>query len=238
MIKRKIGLDIFRIILVLLVFLFHSNMHIGCDYKILNNFIKMGAIAMTGFFMLSGFTLFLTNSNSDFTSKAKTKTFYMKRLISILPAYYMTALLYIVFIGNETLTQNIWLAPIEILGLQSIFTSVFAYSHNGGTWFISCLLICYIFYPFLQELVKQMAIKNKFILLGLCFFILLYSPFIVENFGLATIYDNPWFRLIEFIIGVILASFKSDYENNVLVNKYLFKWKFIILEGLIGRAHV
>ena len=55
--NRIVGLDFFRVILAVLVFVFHSNMHFGCDYGIFNHFARMGAIAMTGFFMLSGYAL-------------------------------------------------------------------------------------------------------------------------------------------------------------------------------------
>lgn len=59
--KRLIGLDYFRIICVVVIFLFHAQMHLGTDFLIFNDFIKQGAIFMTGFFMLSGFVLYLTN---------------------------------------------------------------------------------------------------------------------------------------------------------------------------------
>lgn len=54
---RVIGIDIFRIALALLIFMFHSWMHFGCDYYFLRNFVSVGAIAMTGFFLLSGYAL-------------------------------------------------------------------------------------------------------------------------------------------------------------------------------------
>lgn len=60
--SRVVGLDLLRISLALLIFLFHSHIHIlKCDYGIMNGFISMGAIAMTGFFLLSGYTLNLNN---------------------------------------------------------------------------------------------------------------------------------------------------------------------------------
>ena len=58
--QRVVSLDIFRFLLAFLVFLFHSWMHIGCYYSwIFTPFISMGAIAMTAFFILSGYSLYL-----------------------------------------------------------------------------------------------------------------------------------------------------------------------------------
>lgn len=56
---RVIGIDIFSITLALLIFMFHYCMHFGCDYYYLTNFVSLGAIAMTGFFLLSCYSLLL-----------------------------------------------------------------------------------------------------------------------------------------------------------------------------------
>ena len=55
--RRLVGLDVFRIMSAVVVFLFHTQMHMGADFGFLNEFIHMGAIFMTGFFMLSGYAL-------------------------------------------------------------------------------------------------------------------------------------------------------------------------------------
>ena len=52
---RAVGLDLMRISMALLVFMFHSRCHVlHCSYGFLNLFVDMGAVAMTGFFLLSG----------------------------------------------------------------------------------------------------------------------------------------------------------------------------------------
>lgn len=77
--------------------------------------------------------------------------------------------------------------PIEFLGLQSFFSSLFGYSHNGGTWFISCILFCYLAYPFLQEGIKAMGKKGRIRLMAFCMIILLYAPIVVHVFSLKSI---------------------------------------------------
>lgn len=93
--ERLIVLDILRIFLVLIVFLFHSNIHLDCEYSFLTPFISMGAIAMTGFFLLSGFSLFyINNENSDFNDSLSIKSFYRKRLLGIFPIYWFIVIVY------------------------------------------------------------------------------------------------------------------------------------------------
>lgn len=73
--NRLLGLDIMRICLALLVFMFHSQMHFGCDYYVLNSFVGIGAVAMSGFMILSGFVLFISYSRKDFTKMSEVRFF-------------------------------------------------------------------------------------------------------------------------------------------------------------------
>ena len=119
-----------------MIFLFHSVGH-GGNYGVFQEFVQMGAIFMTGFFLLSGYSLFYTHGSDDFACLHTVRSFYVKRGIGILPLYYATALLYILFLGTESPVENALLAPAELLGIQSAFSSLFPTSHNSGTWFIS-----------------------------------------------------------------------------------------------------
>lgn len=217
---RFVGLDMLRIALALLIFLFHSHVQFECDYFVFNDFIRLGAISMTGFLMLSGYCLHLAYSKKDLTKLSEIKVFYLKRLITILPLYYFIALLYTIWGTSEgivSMKENILLFPVETLCLQTIFSSLFTYTHNGGTWFVSCIIICYFIYPFLQTLLSQMGNKAKLYLACVLCGILLYAPFVEYAFQLQSIYDNPFFRLMEFTVGVIIAQINcSDCRYGVL----------------------
>ena len=213
--KRIIGLDIFRLSLALLIYMFHSQIHFKCSYSYLNDFIKTGAIAMTGFIILSGFVLYISYSQKDFTKIREIRTFYIKRLISILPLYYSIAIFHVAY---QTITGKISLAdvailfPVELFSVQSTYFSLFYNSHNYGTWFISCILICYALYPFIQFLISKISNRCRLITLLIICVLLLYAPIVRIYFGLdkLTIYANPFYRLLEFMIGVILAHIVSS----------------------------
>ncbi len=216
--KRLIGLDIFRIMSAFLVFLFHSVVHLKCTYGVFSGFISMGAIFMTGFFILSGFTLFTSWENKGLSDLSVIRTFYIRRFINIYPLYLFVTFFWILFWGGKK--DYFFLLPIEILGIQSTFVSLFDYWHNSGTWFISCLLVCYVLYPFGQECIKQLSFKGKMFLLVLSFGVLLWAPIVAVKFQTARIYDNPFYRCLEFLIGVILAAI---YKN---INKEKFRFFF------------
>ena len=230
--NRIVGLDILRVSLIVLVFVFHSNMHFGCDYGIFNHFTRMGAIAMTGFFMLSGYAL--TYSYPQVISDMKkVKSFIFKRIISLFPLYYVVSALFIVIYNKESAESLLLLLPIELLGLQSCFSSLFSVSHIGGTWFISCMMLCYLIFPFLQWIIDNMSLKSKYLLGGAIFVIMIVSPIVQRHFHLASIYDNPFFRILEFMEGIIVASMSyKDVEKKCLSLKAII-WLLIIVTILI-----
>ena len=187
---------------------------------------------MTAFFVLSGYVIYYTYQKKDLGRLANIKLFYKKRCITILPIYYLVGTLYIIFLGTESLLENVILMPIEVLGLQSVFTSIFAVSHNGGTWFVSCILLCYLIYPFAQEIIKQISLKSKIKMLLLSVLVLLWSPFIVWKFQTGTIYSNPFFRILEFIIGILLCSMKDEISR-LSIARFLYSRIFIFIEFII-----
>lgn len=184
--------------------------------------------------MLSGYSLYYVyNKKFDTSNLKEIINFYKKRIISIFPLYYVVSLIYIIFVGKEPVYLNILLAPLELLGIQTWYTSLFGYSHNGGSWFISCLLFCYLIYPYIQTITKQLTYRQKVIVLIFCYFILLYSPFIVHEFSLSNIYSNPLMRWLEFDIGVIICSINSRDESNSKFKMLLSNIYFILFISIL-----
>ncbi len=226
---RAAGLDLFRVVAAVMVLLFHCNIHHGNDFGALTGFVSMGAVFMTAFFMLSGYVLFLTYKDKSLVQGGTLKKFYLKRVFGIFPLYLIVAVLYVVTLGQESVFQNLVLLPIEVLGLQSVFSTLFPVSHNGGTWFISCLLFAYLAFPLMQEIVKQMTTRTKWIVLAVCVAVLFWSPLVVHTFKTDSIYSNPFFRGLEFFIGVLLCSLPIKAS----VAKLLATWKAFVVEILL-----
>ena len=226
---RAAGLDLFRVVAAVMVLLFHCNIHHESSFGPLTGFVSMGAVFMTAFFMLSGYVLFLTYKDKPLVQGDALKNFYLKRVFGIFPLYLVVAVLYVVILGEESVFQNLVLLPIELLGLQSVFSTLFPVSHNGGTWFISCLLFAYLAFPLMQEIVKQMSTRTKWIVLAVCVAVLFWSPLVVHTFKTDSIYSNPFFRGLEFFIGVLLCSLPIRTR----IAKILATWKALIVETLL-----
>lgn len=220
---RYFMFDIIRIVCALVIFGRQAQTMAGFSFGIvINNIcINMTSIIMTCFFMLSGFSLYISNGVGNLFNKDNLCKFYKKRAISILPIYYLTHFVWI-FFYEEDLIKGIIATPLELLGIQSVFSTVFGVLHNGGTWFISCIIISYFVYPLMQEIINKLSMKDRAIILLISLLLAAYMPYYAVLSGSMTLYTNPFMRVIEFFIGVVLASLINNNdkktENNFSSN--------------------
>ena len=80
----------------------------------------------------------------------------------------------------------------------------------------------------MQEIVKQMSTRTKWIVLAVCVAVLFWSPLVVHTFKTDSIYSNPFFRGLEFFIGVLLCSLPIHAG----IAKILATWKALLVEVL------
>lgn len=235
--NRKYGLDLLRIMAMGVIFIGHSANQFSCNYWMLSPLIELRIAAMSLFFMLSGYVIFLTYHNKNMHSFSEIKMFYIKRIASIVPIYYFISIIFIIFIGNEHFVDIIKLLPIELLGLQTTVSSLVGISHNGGTWFVSCLLLCYFFYPYIQQLISKKSYKMKIVATMFIIGFMIYMPFVISWFGLLSIYENPFYRGVEFTLGCILSAIVSEHIINCNQPSFIklntFGWIIFILSSVL-----
>ena len=132
-------------------------------------------------------------------------SFYKRRAVAILPAYYLAHIIVLLFNYDQ---WNSWaiLTPIEIIGIQTWFHTLFGILDIGGTWFISCIILGYFIYPILHEIANSISQKSRTFICVLIYLVLCYSNFVIKQYGLATTYSNPLFRTLEIAFGVFLVS--------------------------------
>lgn len=202
--SRRIGWDILRISLAIEIFAFHAHMHLGVSFGCFNDFLSEGALCMTGFFILTGCVLGYTHTNKNFFRREDLLVFYKKRFISIIPLYWIIVLLY--YLDTNFSTYDFIRLPMELGGGQAIFVGSFSFGHNGGTWFISCLIICYFFFPLLQILLNGLTERKLWILLIVLNGFDVYASVLVSKMEFSELYSVPWLRCVQFTIGCILAE--------------------------------
>ena len=207
---RKVGWDLFRVAMVLVVFAFHANMHLGLSFGIFTRFVAAGSLCMSGFFMLSGAVLYYRYGDEKVFNSGL-KGFYLKRFLSLLPLYWAITILF--FLDNPVGTDGLKMLPIEILGIQALFPVDFFMVHNGGTWFVSCLLICYVIFPLIVKLIDG---TRRAGLIALCLLLTafdIYALMITYRFGFVELYSTPVSRCIQFAIGCTVAAVIKTGKN-------------------------
>ncbi len=94
--------------------------------------------------------------------------------------------------------------------LQSLFAGSFSFLHNDGTWFVSCVFVCYLFYPYVSRIVDRNARSANLLLALALYCVSSYAFLPVHRFGFAEIYANPLLRMAEFALGVVAGKFFAD----------------------------
>ena len=203
---RMYLIDIMRIICAFLIYARHSITMYGCSYgKVVDAlFVELTSPVMTCFFILSGFSIHYQHRLEQITS-AWTRTYLKKRILSIMPSYLLVVLIWPIFYPEQL---NNWaiLLPVDLLGIQTSYRSLFGILHNGGTWFVSCLLLAYVLYPVIKAVYCSEMKWVPFVMIILIHFILIYSNLIIPKFSLDGLYSNPLARTAEFLAGVSFAE--------------------------------
>lgn len=232
---EKIGsLNLLKFALAFLTFLFHWNLLFSVVYKsnLVNNFISAGAIAMSGFFMLSGFLLYYIYSKKDFSDFNYLKIFYMKRLAKILPScYFVVAIIWILHAVLKHTFPEVLAVLMQIIPVSAFFPDMFTYGLNGMLWFVSVLLFLYFLFPFLCFIVK--SVKHIFLFSAIIYLLGIFPSIVDCYHNHISLYFLPHFRICEFIMGMITARFllnsNKPLKNDIL---YLLLTTFSIFMGV------
>lgn len=164
------------------------------------------------FFILSGFSISYNYLNSNEWDYLTTRHFYAKRLIQIIPAYLLIHILWL-FLGKDSFIRWLFLTPFELTYLQSMYPNIIGLLHNGGTWFISCLMISYFIYPILRCIFHDSKPRTVYTCSICIIASLVYLPFIGYYYSLGgDVYTNPILRALEFTLGV-LWNYCAFYIN-------------------------
>lgn len=212
---RLYAIDFLKLVSAAVIFLFHCNMHLGIQFKSLTPFISQGAVVMDLFFMLSGFALYYGYLDTPLSGSTALAGFYRKRLFAIYPLYLVIMLVFLLVMDPASLTQKILELPIQLLLLQSWFSGLFSYSHNGGTWFLSCLAFCYLLFPLLKVPLERAGKRRVCMLLALVYLLCAVSPHLVIACELPNIYSSPLLRMLQFFAGMLTAALVSQGNSRV-----------------------
>lgn len=208
--KEFLSLTGLRFVAAFYLFVFHIHIRWPVtDLPYLKTIANQGAVGMSLFFMLSGFVLAYSYTDSNRTLKS----YLVNRLARIYPVYVAAAVLTLPWMGissadtGKMFAQGTLLVFSNVLLVQAWLPSLFPFWNNGASWSISVEAFCYVLVPLLLPLLVTQSRRRLYVLVAI--FLLLGSlPGLTAaafpNPLNAVFYSLPIFRLPEFMVGILI----------------------------------
>lgn len=190
------------------------------DKKIdfLTSFIKHGNCGVETFLFLSGIFLYYS------MKKSTVKAFYEKRLIRIyLPLLFIDG----IYWAYTCLYQKYDLMQF----LKNITGYSFWFGNVRITWFVSLILLLYLFYPVVfKYILEPFSPRKSFILISIICIFIYGSCFFLNKFEEThhwyTMTEIAWTRIPVFLLGCYVGPFV--YRKKI-INQWLFVGSFFVL---------
>ena len=239
---RLYGLDLLRILCALIVYCFHSIIHMGHNYGFLSSYMKDSPVIMILFFMISGFALYYQYHSTKLMDMSNLKPFYIKKAADLIPLYWFLILIYEPIYKTMPWKRYLFLLPTEFLGQQSIYDQINSFSHNPGSWFISCLIFCLFFSPFFNDLISQLDKKTRISSLIILSSLCVYAQILAKIYTTYIVFSNVVFRLFEYIIGMLICSLyletKQEENNLYLLPTFITGVFYVFSISLLHNAQI
>jgi len=221
--KRVKSLDLLRVVGFSLIIYYHMivQLQISGIYPIemLTKFYEganfhVATLAVALFFMISGAGLSLsTKEHFDY------KQYYKKRFLRILIPFYLVYALTV--LGKAFQRHSLaavfsaispWRFLFTITGLDGYLElyGVETFSMGVGEWFLGCILLLYVVYPFLRSLLQRSA--PIFLILTTVVYVLV----IIGNFSILPLHQNIILKGYEFCLGMFLGKHLSLVKSKCL----------------------
>jgi len=233
-------LSLFRFLAVVTVVFIHYGRNIE-NIFLLPNIITRGGTIITFFFILSGFGLFLSSQKKG---SINLRQYFIKRVMRILPFYYIALLLtalILLIAGNFSFIKFF----LALFCIQSWFPG-YQHSINPPGWFVADLLFFYCIFPIIFfRIMKKTPNAGKLLFSSILFWL---AVVIVLN-SLLSNYPETYYNYIDcspiswfcsFYMGICGAYFvKSTGKKDIWgsTNSSWYTAAILVLSSLVFLVH-
>ena len=244
-------INLLRFLAAMWVLLFHAHLHFGdiSSLRLLLPFIEQGVLAMSLFFILSGFIL--SSRYSVFLDRESLMNFYIARFSRLYPVYFIMGALTVwtlfgqmgdyVLGDGETLKGILWILIVVVMfvtATQAWFPSLFSVWNFGGSWSLSVEAFFYALFPVLRAHLDNLSNKVLFgIVLGIPLLAIAMAAGLQasrtnqDDMGII-FYSIPIYRFPEFILGI--SGFILFKSRNYPINNFLIFSSLLLVIGLLS----
>ena len=222
-----------RIFFALMVFGAHCYV---IDSSFDAHFFKEGFVGVSFFFVLSGFIIAYNYQEKLLEKTATKRTFWVARLARIYPLHLLTLLIavciggYVQYSGTADWIKHF--AASTFL-LQPFFPSAdYFFSFNSPSWSLGCEQLFYFCFPLIVPFLHTK--RSLFITLLICLPIMLAGMYLTNEEQIkAYWYVNPFTRLPDFFVGVLLYQFSRLLSNRFLIIGGEISYSFYLIHLFI-----
>lgn len=235
--KRNGALDFIKVVATTIIVLHHYQQLAGVFYETGINFyfgtFYFGYIVEM-FFIMSGFCMLKYIERIE--KGVSFWQYYFNRWYRFLPgitlsvaAYCLLAICYGILYGEAWCEYaiSVWGGGITLLGIQTwgIFLDP---GYNGVLWYISCLLLCYIFFYITSKICITAKISCCYGYLLMIFLGCIMMESTKSSISLPFWNHNIGRAYVAFFVGILFAVL---YESGKYVRYYKYAWVVIFFAG-------
>lgn len=231
-----------RFLLALYVLFFHNvSIFEGTGY--LYQLLTKGYIAVSGFFVLSGFILSYNYSSREGFSLKK---FYVARVARILPVYILSILIQlpVFFYFSRSVFYDQWSKEFFPTTVSTFFmiqtwNAEWLEKLNGPSWSISVEFFFYLLFPLSLRIIKKLKPLIQICLLLLLYVLIFYN---IPAWVVGKVYEgfqvpinsaaHPITHLPVFISGALFANLyldnKEEFQFRIRKNTMTFLATFLV----------
>ena len=185
-------------LLALMIFIHHLGLYNGG-----------GSLAVTIFFILSGFLSAIGYNKRVFSNDFSYKDYLVGKCIKFYPMHW---LLLITAIPFMLLDSSMSITKIGLIGVNAMLIHSFIpiqsvyFSGNAVSWYLSDTLAFVAVFPFV---LRWMILANKkmklIVILVICIIYVLFWIFLPQDYTHSFFYISPMFRFIDYMTGIAVA---------------------------------
>ena len=222
-----------RVISMICIFFYHCGFLVGTSFERIYSFFYDGHFAVTFFFILSGFLTYRSLIKTDIKfNMMNSIKFMFKKLSKFYPLHILMLIIFLIisYMPGLFLKQIIYHLPNAFFISSYIPIRKIYFSGNGVSWYISTVTFSYLLSLLFIKIIKNLRYFGlKILIIGVYIFQLVIICFGIESeHHIWLFYVNPFFRSLDFFIGMILS--KILLENKINLKRNIFKHlEFVVI---------